>query len=75
MKGEDICKIGTGLNPQTIEFFTDIRMNLNRILNLREPVDSDEAATKSYCDNRARKIYNGYIPQMTSFGGRMNEKM
>jgi len=66
VKGEDICKIGTGLNPQTIEFFTDIRMNLNRISNLREPVDSDEAATKSYCDNRVRKIYNGYIPQMKS---------
>ena len=30
VKGEDICKIGTGLNPQTIEFFTDVRMNLNR---------------------------------------------
>jgi len=75
VKSEDICKIGTGLNPQTIEFFADIRMNLNRISNLREPVNSDEAATKSYCDNRARKIYNGYIPQMTSFGGRMNEKM
>jgi len=62
VKGEDICKIGTGLNPQTIRFFTDIRMNLNRISNLREAVDSDEVATKSYCDNRARKIYNGYIP-------------
>ena len=44
VKGGDICKIGTGLNPQTIEFFTDIRMNLNRISNLREPVDSDEVA-------------------------------
>ena len=40
VKGDDICKIGTGLNPQTIEFFTDIRMNLNRISNLREPVTS-----------------------------------
>jgi len=36
---------------------------------------SDEVATKSYCDNRARKIYNVYIPKMTSFAGRMNKKM
>jgi len=50
-------------------------MNLNRISNLRKPVDSDEVATKSYCDNRATKIYNKYIPVMTSFAGRMNEKM
>ena len=55
VKGEDIWRIGTGLNPQTIEFFTDIRMNLNRLSNLREPVDSDEAATKFYCDNRVGK--------------------
>ena len=50
-------------------------MNRNRISNLREPVDSDEAANKSYCDNKARKIFNGYIPAMSSFGGTMNEKM
>jgi len=50
-------------------------MNRNRISNLSEPVDSDEAATKSYCDNTARKIFNGYIPALTSFAGRMNEKM
>jgi len=27
------------------------------------------------CDNRARKMFHGYIPEMTSFAGRMNEKM
>ena len=45
---------------------------LNDVCN---PTADHDVATKSYCDNMARKIFNGYIPQMSSFAGRMNEKM
>jgi len=52
-----------------------ISMAGNTLNDVGNPTADHDVATKSYCDNRARKIFNGYIPALTSFAGRMNEKM
>jgi len=52
-----------------------ISMPGNTLNDVGNPTADYDVATKSYCDNRARKIFNGYIPAMTSFAGRMNQKM
>jgi len=52
-----------------------ISMAGNTLNDVGNPTADYDVATKSYCDNRARKIFNGYIPAMTSFAGRMNQKM
>ena len=52
-----------------------ISMAWNTLNDVGNPTADYDVATKSYCANRARKIFNGYIPTLTSFLGRMNQKM
>ena len=52
-----------------------ISMAGNTLNDVGNPTADYDVATKSYCDNRARKIFNGYIPALTSFAGTMNQKM
>jgi len=56
VRDEDVCQIGTDDHPPEILMFRNIRMNSNRITNLPSPNFPHEVATKSYVDDRPRKI-------------------
>jgi len=74
VREEDVCQIGTDGRPPEIVIFRNIRMNSNRITNLPSPNFPHEVATKSYVDDRPRKILNGYVPNLRSLGSITNLK-
>ena len=59
-----ISEFGSAYGPLEITIYKDVRMNSNRITNLQEPQFPHEVANKLYVDRTARKILNGYVPNL-----------
>jgi len=70
----NVCEIGTDDHPPEIVMFRNIRMNSNRITNLPPPSFPHDVATKSYVDDRLRKILSRYVPSLRSLGNVTNLK-
>ena len=65
-RGENVMKIGKSATDHRIEIFKDMILNGNSIVNLKDPENALDAATKNYVDNAVlsapRKNLVGYIP-------------
>ena len=61
-----VCELGSAHEPMDVTFHRDVRMNSKRITNLQEPQLAHEAANKLYVDRTARKILQGYVPNIRS---------
>ena len=61
-------KIGKSATDHRIEIFKDMILNGNSIVNLKDPVNALDAATKNYVDNTVQSLSTpkknlvGYIP-------------
>jgi hypothetical protein len=60
--GKNICQFAR----EEIDVFKDITMNDNKIVQLSDPVDDQDAATKKYVDNKQFLCHTGHIPPMSS---------
>ena len=65
-RNELVCELGSTHEPMEITLYKNVRMNSNRITNLLPPELAHEAANKLYVDRKARKILQGYIPNLRS---------
>jgi len=54
------------LAPTEITLYKDVRMNSKKTTNLLEPELAHEVANKLYVDKTARKILQGYVPNIRS---------
>jgi hypothetical protein len=66
--GGEVCRMGSQADART-RFFKDIIVNNNFIKDLRNPEALQDAATKSYVDNK--KSYSAYIPILESNNSRL----
>jgi len=62
-RNELVCELGSSME---ITFYKNVRINSNRITNLPPLELAHEAANKLYVDRTARKILQGYLPNLRS---------
>jgi len=59
----DIMRFGSALGRR-VESFQDIVMNGKYIVDLHDPAEAQDSATKKYVDNSLKKCHVGYIPNL-----------
>src|SRR5678816_3605910 len=60
----DIIRLGKSSTDSRIELYQNIVMNEKYIVNLHDPVEAQDAATKNYVDKCWKKCHVGYIPNL-----------
>ena len=60
----NIMRLGKSATDPRIDVFHDMVMNGRYIAGLHDPLSPQDAATKNYVDNVAKKCYSGYIPNL-----------
>ena len=62
----DIIRFGKSSTDRRIELYQNIVMNEKYIVDLHDPAEAQDAATKNYVDNSLKKCRVGYIPNLES---------
>ena len=60
----DIIRFGKSSTDRRIELYQNIVMNDKYIVNLHDPAEAQDAATKNYVDKSWKKCRIGYIPNL-----------
>lgn len=61
-KRENVIRFGKSSDDLRTEHCLDIVMTENYIVDLRDPVHAQDAATKNYVDNSLKRCHVGYVP-------------
>ena len=62
----DIIRFGKSSTDRRIELYQNIVMNEKYIVDLHDPAEAQDAATKNYVDKSWKKCHVGYIPNLES---------
>src|SRR5678815_3231713 len=60
----DVIRLGKSSTDSRIELYQNITMNEKYIVNLHDPAEAQDAATKNYVDKCWKKCRVGYIPNL-----------
>ena len=60
----DIIRFGKSSTDRRTELYQNITMNEKYIVDLHDPAEAQDAATKNYVDNSWKKCLVGYIPNL-----------
>jgi len=60
----DIIRFGKSSSDRRIELYENIVMNDKYIVNLHDPTEAQDAATKNYVDKSFKKCLIGYVPNL-----------